>query len=194
MAEVKLRGRLIDPDRVEAALAGHPRIDAAAVAVHGDALDQWLVAYLVGSGGPAGIGTFDLPGVADGPALRAYLAAAVPAEMVPDAFVIVDRVPATPSGEPDRDALARSSRGGGSPAIVAGLAAEVADVWREALGVDAVRLCDSLFDLGGHSMTITRIARQLRATLGVDVPLAVFYDTPTVTGVLAAIEELSGQP
>ena len=115
--------------------------------------------------------------------------------------MLVDRLPETDQGTLDTATLRRAGRGkpdgpdgpAGAPQIVGGLAAEVADIWREVLGLDRIDLADDLFDLGGHSMTITRLSVQIRSRLGVDVPLSVFYDTPHVAGVVAAIEETIGE-
>jgi acyl carrier protein len=58
------------------------------------------------------------------------------------------------------------------------------------LRLDDIGPDEDLFDLGGHSLTITQIAVRIRKRLGVDVPLDVFFDTPTIDGVAAAIADL----
>jgi acyl carrier protein len=75
-----------------------------------------------------------------------------------------------------------------APEVLSGSAADVADIWREVLGIEVVGMYDNLFDLGGHSLTITRIAVRIRSRMGVDVPLTAFYDTPTVLGISSAVE------
>lgn len=165
-------------------LMDDPQVAAAAVLVGGDEIEPQLLAFVVPSGA-------QLPEPAT---LRRRLAGKLPDVARLDAFVLVDRLPETDQGDLDIEALHRAGRGEadgltGAPEIVGGLAAEVADIWREVFGLDRVDLTDDLFDLGGHSLTITRISVQIRSRLGVDVPLSVFYDTPTVTGVVAAIEE-----
>ena len=171
---------------LEAALEAHPLVERAAVAVVGDEVEQRVVACVVG--GPGGA-----PGAAE---LRRHLAAAASACPRPDAFVALDRLPLTPAGEPDRRALALATRGAAAlaraPAMLGGLVADVADHWREVLDVESVRLGDDLFDLGGHSLAIGRISARIVARWGVEVPLVVFYDTPTIPGIASAIEELLG--
>jgi acyl carrier protein len=174
---------------LEAALGTHPGVMQAAAAVHGDAMGRHLVGYIVSDPGSC-------PQASD---LRRHLSAALPGHPVPDLFVMIDRLPVTSGGEVDRQALSRAARGDGTlsppgPAIVGGLAADVADIWREILGVDSVSLSDDLFDLGGHSLTITRISVRIRSRIGVDVPLAAFYDTPTVPGIVTVIEQIRCAP
>ncbi|WP_449066439.1 acyl carrier protein, partial [Planomonospora algeriensis] len=67
------------------------------------------------------------------------------------------------------------------------LAEEVAAIWREALEMDEIGPDDDLFDLGGHSLTITRIIALVRDRMGVELSFEVFIDDPTVSGVAAEI-------
>ncbi|WP_344867030.1 amino acid adenylation domain-containing protein, partial [Planomonospora alba] len=76
-AQVKIRGFRIEPGEVEAALARHPQVSAAAVVAREDRPgDRRLVAYVVP----------EVPGEEPDPALvRAYLAGVLPEFMVPSA-------------------------------------------------------------------------------------------------------------
>ncbi len=92
--QIKLRGVRIEPGEIEAVLGTHPAVSSARVVARGDR----LVAYCLATG--------ELPAAA----LREHLAAALPAHMVPSAFVAVESFPLTPSGKLDRRALpSRSS-------------------------------------------------------------------------------------
>jgi amino acid adenylation domain-containing protein len=94
--QVKLRGYRVEPGEVESALAGHPRVRQAAVAVRANHLgDARLVAYLVAGG----------DGPVDRRELRAYLAARLPAYLVPAVFVVLPELPVTANGKTDRGAL-----------------------------------------------------------------------------------------
>lgn len=172
----------MDHDKLETALAAHPEVEQAAVAVHKSAFEETLIAYVAATDGLGGA------------ELRRHLAETLPGATPPDLFVLVDRLPYTPGGDLDRAALPTVGRGGRtSPEIVAGAAAVVADVWREILRVDRVDLNDDLYGLGGHSLSITRMAVQIKSRTGVEVPLTVFYDTPTVPGIAAALEQLDAE-
>ncbi|WP_062348189.1 condensation domain-containing protein [Herbidospora yilanensis] len=70
-----------------------------------------------------------------------------------------------------------------------GLDDAVREIWQEVLGIDEIGDEEDLFDLGGHSLTITQIIARMRKRLGVEVPLDVFFDTPTIAGVVQAIRE-----
>src|SRR5687768_534044 len=92
--QVKVRGFRIEPGEIEARLAEHPEVREALVMAREDAPGETrLVAYVVG--GEA----------ASAEALRVHLGAALPAYMVPSAFVRMDAFPLTPTGKVDRRAL-----------------------------------------------------------------------------------------
>ncbi|MFE2282281.1 amino acid adenylation domain-containing protein [Streptomyces sp. NPDC059454] len=182
--QVKIRGFRIEPDEVAAVVAGHPAVARAVVVVREDQPgDKRLVAYVV----PA-------PGAEADPAvLRRHAAEQLAAHMVPSAFLALESLPVTPNGKLDRRALpvpaygtlsTAGYRGPRSPReeILCGLFAEV-------LGAERVGIDDGFFDLGGHSLLATRLANRIRATLGVELPVRRLFETPTVAGLAAALDE-----
>lgn len=172
--QIKLRGHRIELGEIEQALLGAPGVAQAAVAVRGGE----LVAYLVGAGEIAPI--------------RAHLAAGLPRYMLPSGYVRLDRLTHTPNGKLDRAALPEPTAAP-EPAIepvTTDLTHTVTGIWREVLRVDRIAPHDTLFDLGGHSLTIMQITARIRNALGVEVPFDVFFDTPTIDGVVSSVEEL----
>lgn len=175
--QVKLRGYRIELGEIEARLAAYPSVVRAAVALDGDE----LAAYLVGSALVAA-------------ELRAYLAAELPPYLIPASFRQVAALPLNTNGKLDRDALSTLDFvelvSTSEPYAYTGLARDVYEIWREVLGHGEIGPDDDLFDLGGHSLTVTKIAARLRQRLGVDLPLHVFFDTPTISGLVTAATEL----
>ncbi|MEU0355540.1 non-ribosomal peptide synthetase [Streptomyces cyaneofuscatus] len=190
-SQVKLRGHRIELGEIEARLTGHARVSQAVVVLDdgtgGD--DARLVAYVVGA-----------PEAPDAEQLRRLLADSLPAAMVPAVVVPLPELPLTPNGKVDRARLPEPPRvrPDVSPAPAAptatvaegGAAAVVREIWQEVLRLDDIGPDEDLFDLGGHSLTITAIAARIRKRLGVEVPLDVFFDTPTLTGVSDAVDGL----
>ncbi|HEU0052069.1 MAG TPA: amino acid adenylation domain-containing protein, partial [Longimicrobium sp.] len=179
-AQVKLRGFRVEPGEVEAALRAHPAVREAAVAVHEDAPgDRRLIAYTVGD--------------VDAATLLAFARERLPEYLVPAAVVVMDALPLTPSGKVDRRALPapeRTGAAGGYTPPRSETEALLAAVWTEVLGVDRVGVTDSFFALGGNSLRAMRAAARVRDALGMEVPLRLFFEAPTVA---AQAERLAGE-
>jgi acyl-coenzyme A synthetase/AMP-(fatty) acid ligase len=180
--QVKVRGVRVEPGEVEAALAALPGVGAAAVVAREDRPgDVRLAAYVA----PA-----DSAAPPEPDALRRALAAVLPDAMVPSAFVVLDRLPLTPSGKTDRRALPAPGEAAGAEFVEPATATErvLAEIWREVLGVERVGADDSFFALGGHSLLAVQAATRIRAALGVEVPLRTLFDEPRLRGLAARLD------
>ncbi|HEX5759073.1 MAG TPA: amino acid adenylation domain-containing protein, partial [Thermoanaerobaculia bacterium] len=171
--QVKVRGHRVEPGEVEAALAKHPAVEAAAVATRDDAGGgKRLVAYVV-----------PRPPTPAAAALRDFLAASLPEPLVPSDFVFLEALPRTPNGKVDRRALpAPAARVADAEPVAPRDEMEraVAALWREALGVERVGVHDNFFDLGGHSLALARVHVLLKERLGREVPVVDLFRHPTV--------------
>ncbi|MFD4777407.1 amino acid adenylation domain-containing protein, partial [Streptomyces sp. NPDC058427] len=183
--QVKVRGFRIELGEIEAVLARHGNVAQASVVVREDRPgDQRIVAYTVGADGF----TTDVAG------LREHVAAALPAYMVPSAFVTLDTLPLTANGKVDRKALPAPGPGttpsGRGPRnaqeeILAGLFAEV-------LGLPAVSVDDSFFDLGGHSLLATRLVSRIRSVFSAELAVRALFEAPTVASLAGRLADAGG--
>ncbi|MGQ4489794.1 amino acid adenylation domain-containing protein [Streptomyces sp. SAS_281] len=187
--QVKVRGHRVELGEIDTVLGGHAQVDQAVTVLREspDGGPGRLVAYVVPD--PAG-----MPPAPE--TLREHLARKLPAAALPDAYVALDAMPLTPNGKLDRAALPEPPRARATtretPALGAdeGVTATVLAIWREVLDLDDLDADEDLFDLGGHSLTITAIAGRIRKEYGVSVPFDVFFDSPTVHGVAACVAAL----
>ncbi len=173
--QLKVRGHRIEPGEVESALDAHPAVRESVAVAEGSGGEGRLVAYFV----PAGKET---PTPAE---LRRHLADRLPDYMVPSLFVPLDRIPLTPNGKADRDALpaaGASHRGSEAEYAAPRNATEtlISDVWREVLGVERVGVRDHFFELGGTSVRIAAVQRALAERLDRPVAIVDLFRYPTV--------------
>jgi amino acid adenylation domain-containing protein len=187
--QVKLRGFRIEPGEIEAALASHPAVrEAAVVAREEQPGEVRLAAYVV----PAGPG----PGPEAGE-LRDALRRVLPEHMVPADFALVDALPLTPSGKVDRGALrARLPADELAPAAEPGgdleteLEELVAGIWQDLLRRGSIGRDDNLFDVGAHSILAIEFTSRVYDALGLEIPLRLSFESPSVRRLAAAIQEL----
>jgi amino acid adenylation domain-containing protein len=181
--QVKIRGNRVELGEVEAALAGHPGVGACVVLAREDMPgEKRLVAYVVTSSDRA-LPTGDL---------RKFLKDRLPDYMVPAAFVLLDRLPLTPSGKVDRGALpspdSRREAESGYVAPRTLLEAQLAHIWEEVLDIHPVGMADNFFDLGGDSLMVVELFAEIEKQLGKQIAMVSLVQAPTIELLARCIE------
>ncbi|MCW1931252.1 MupA/Atu3671 family FMN-dependent luciferase-like monooxygenase [Pararhodobacter zhoushanensis] len=156
--QVKIRGYRIELGEVETLLDAQSGVTQSVVIAREDVPgDVRLVGYVLGH--------------ADTGALKATLAAQLPAHMVPSQILRLDSFPLTPNKKIDRKAL--PAPGVVRPAVIAApvaanagdTQARIAAIWTHVLGVTEVKPGDNFFQLGGHSLLAVQAHREIREAL-----------------------------
>ena len=180
--QVKIRGHRIEPGEIEATLAAFPDVRQAVVVAREEGTgDVRLVAYVVAGEAPPAL-----------PELRAFLGERLPDALVPSSFVLLESLPLTPNGKIDRRALpapapaepGEEERAAPRTPVEERLAA----IWADLLGLGRVGRRESFFALGGHSLLATRLLARVRAVFGVELPIRLLFEKPTVAALAAALE------
>ncbi|OBG82484.1 hypothetical protein A5699_00340 [Mycobacterium sp. E802] len=114
--------------------------------------------------------------------LRSFAGDRLPEYMVPATIMVLESLPLTVNGKLDKKALP-------APEFSSGVAYRaprdqrervLAELFGEVLGIPRVGVDDGFFDLGGHSLSATRLIARARVELGVDVPIRALFDAPSV--------------
>jgi acyl carrier protein len=71
---------------------------------------------------------------------------------------------------------------------------QIAEIWREILGVDKVGALDNFFELGGNSLAGIRVTRRLRERHAVDLPDVSLYEAPTVRALARLLAPQAAEP
>ncbi|PEH87142.1 non-ribosomal peptide synthetase [Burkholderia gladioli] len=183
--QVKIRGFRIELGEIEARLAAHPAVREAVVLALGEGTDKRLVAYVVAEHDEQLIG-----------AIRDHLAAQLPDYMVPTAFVRLDALPLTPNGKLDRRALPAPDQSAlfrqAYEAPQGEIESALAEIWATLLDIERVGRHDSFFALGGHSLLAVQLISRI-AALGVELPLASLFASPTLAGLSSVIADRGHQ-
>ncbi|MEV0457423.1 non-ribosomal peptide synthetase [Catellatospora methionotrophica] len=220
--QIKLRGHRIELGEIEQTLLNAPGVGQAAVAVRGCTLVAYLVGagevaeirrHLAGSlprymmpGQYVWLDRLPLtpngkldrkalpepPGLADDPS-GADVLLGEPVEDLHDGVADLSALDGACATAPlsDHDAATDPVPSGvEADDLISGVTA----IWREVLRIEDIAPDDTLFDLGGHSLTIMQITARIREAYGVEVPFDVFFDTPTVEGIADSIAELREEP
>jgi amino acid adenylation domain-containing protein len=179
--QVKVRGFRVELGEIEAVLGRHARVAEAVVLACDDVEEKRLIAYVVPKG------------AAPAPAeLRAHLLQSLPEHMVPPTFVVLDRLPLTENGKVNRRALPIPTAGTAddrSPgAHVSETQRILSRLWAEVLHVDRVSAEEHFFDLGGHSLSATRLVSRIRDTFHHDFALGSVLENPSLAEMAQTIE------
>ncbi|WP_327146071.1 non-ribosomal peptide synthase/polyketide synthase [Nocardia sp. NBC_01327] len=183
--QVKIRGFRIELGEISAALSEAEGIRFAHTEIRRDeAGTPRIVGYVVASGDQE----------PDRQALRAFAADRLPGYMVPTALVVLADIPLSPSGKLDRRALPEpqwevaAGRAPGTPSEIL-----VANAMAEVVGRDEVCADHDFFELGGTSLSATRLVAQLAATTGRQLGVRAVFEHPTPEQLARVVDELLAQ-
>ena len=180
--QVKIRGYRIEVGEIEVALAAHHAIARVVVVMREDRTnDRRLVAYWVSQ----------RAGAVTPAELRTHAAARLPEYMIPSAFVKLATLPLTTNGKLDRQALPAPERIEAADAPYEAprdhTESVLAAVFAEVLGRDHVGIHDHFFACGGHSLLVMQATARMRARLGVQVPVSLIFNHPTIASLAPAV-------
>ncbi|WP_372371491.1 amino acid adenylation domain-containing protein [Candidatus Uabimicrobium sp. HlEnr_7] len=168
--QVKIHGFRIELGEIEHCLSKHEKIAEVAVVVKNVVEEQQLVAYVVLVNENNQIEE-----------LRSWLKEQLPYYMIPNHFVVLDKIPLTPNDKIDRKSLPTpkmfttsyvAPRNENEKKLVA--------LWQDILHLEQVGITDNFFKIGGHSLNSAIIVAQINELFSLNIPLKTLYEAPTI--------------
>ena len=180
--QVKLRGLRVELDEIEKVINTYPGISTSIVIVKNSPEGDYLVAYFVGST------------KVDKDDLTAHISKSLTPYMIPKAMMQLDKLPLTANGKVDRKNLPEIKVSEEKKEIKEAsneLEKKLVALFQKALGKSNVGVDDDFFELGGTSLSVSKIAM---LALNEDLPIAYgdVFEYPTVLELEEHINSLTG--
>ncbi|WP_280264916.1 non-ribosomal peptide synthetase [Nocardia wallacei] len=178
--QVQLRGFRIEPGEITAAVAACPRVRFAHTEVLRDRVGEpHIVTYVVGAD------------ETDPDAIRELMTERLPAHMIPAAIVPLASIPLTAAGKLDRRALpapdfGAAARPGRNPVTANEIL--VAAAMAEVVGAERVCADHTFFELGGNSLSATRLVARIATRSGHRLGVRSVFEHPTAAGLAALLD------
>ena len=186
-SQVKIRGYRIELGEIEGAIVKYDSVQNAAAKVIEKGGNKYIVAYYTGVS------------ISD-EEMKNFLEPLIPDYMMPSFFVHLDKMPVTPGGKIDKKALPEPEMSVERNSYVEPVTAvqtELCGIFEKALGIDKVGIEDNFFDLGGSSLTASKVAIMCLSK-NIGIVYADIFKYPTVHELSAmlgndeAVEDTTG--
>ncbi|MGQ9007785.1 non-ribosomal peptide synthetase [Bacillus stercoris] len=170
--QIKIRGKRIEPAEIEARLLEMEGVQEAAVTMREIDGEGQLYAHYVGD---------DKRTEKE---IRVDLARVLPDYMIPQHWVPVKRMPLTGNGKIDRSALPIPENKPDKRKDITLprnlVEEELANIWKQVLGVNTISIDDDFFALGGHSLKALQVIHTLKHQQQIDIPIDLLFEHPTI--------------
>ncbi|WP_424102425.1 amino acid adenylation domain-containing protein [Moorena producens] len=181
--QVKVRGFRIELGEIETVLSQHPQVTQAVVAVKGEkASEKRLVGYIV----------LREQELIPSQELGQFLKEQLPEYMVPSTFVVLDKLPLTPSGKVNRKALPVPELEWKEGEFVPPrnqVERQLVEIWSAIFNLSSVGVRDNFFDLGGHSLLAVPLISRIREQFGKELSLGSIFQNPTIEQLATTLHE-----
>nr|AGZ05272.1 McyE [Nostoc sp. 152] len=178
--QVKVNGYRIDPGEIEYQLSRHAQIERAIILPINVDNQTQLSAYCQ---------TDKDIEIAE---IREFLSKFLPVYMIPTSFIFLKQFPLTRHGKIDLRSLAELQGIGkltqaDYTAPRNDLESKLVKIWEKILTTHPIGIFDNFFEIGGHSLLLSRVVTYVHKELNVLVKLADFFKVPTIAGLAALV-------
>ena len=184
-SQIKIRGFRIEIGEIESAITRHPDVREAVVTVREkENGEKILIGYLVLLNSNS----------VDVDTLRVFLQDWLPDYMIPNVYVILNSLPLTSNGKVDRKALpepekerpplSQAYRQPGNE-----VERSLCVIWEKYLRIEPIGVDDNFFDLGGTSLLIIEVLRDIRELFDIDIAIAKLFQYPTISSLATYLSD-----
>lgn len=185
--QVKVRGLRIELGEIENAILSHIDIKECVVnAWEKNPGDLHLVAYVVCEMGKN----------MEAQEIQSFLDKTLPEYMIPRIYVFLEAMPLSLNGKVDRKALPKPvlEKKAEYAAPRNNVESIIAEIWKEELGLDSIGINDNFFEVGGHSLLLTRVHSRLNKQFERDFPLLELFTHSTISSLAKYISGERNEP
>ncbi len=173
--QVKICGCRIELGAVENALLNYPEIvQSAVLALSNLESDKYLCAFLV----------VRAEWVVNLTALKQFLLTFLPPYSVPEVFITLEKLPLTPHGKTDREALSQLAQfrhfSLTQDLPKTDIEKQLANIWSELLGIPSISRQVDFFSLGGHSSLLLRLQNKIEYAYHCEISLTQLLSVTTI--------------
>ena len=182
--QLKMRGYRIEPGEIENHLTANPLVREAVVHAQGERGARYLIAYVV----PAVEGIEKATLVAE---LKRTLTDALPYFMVPQAFLLLEKMPLNANGKLDTAALSKLALDLASEQYIAPstvVEEALAEVWCRVLQLERVSVTAGFFEVGGQSLMAIRVINEIAQRFDIDIETRIIFEYNTIESLANYIE------
>jgi amino acid adenylation domain-containing protein/non-ribosomal peptide synthase protein (TIGR01720 family) len=174
-SQVKIRGFRIELGEIESRLQEIPAVkEACVIDREKKSGEKYLWAYLVPEKPLEPLNPTEV---------RNILGKHLPDYMVPARFIPVERIPLTPNGKIDKQALLAREFTPTTDYVAPKNKTEkiIAGIWKEVLELEKVGANDNFFEAGGTSLDVIQVTTRMKKALNRDIPVVHLFQYPTVS-------------
>ena len=177
-SQVKIRGYRVELGEIEGAVLKHELVKNSAVTVVEKGGNKYITAYYTGESIPD-------------EELKTFLEPLIPDYMMPSFFVHIDEMPVTPGGKIDKKALPVPEVAVNNTSYVEPVTMvqkTLCEIFEKALGTEKVGIEDNFFDLGGSSLTASKVA-VMCLSRNISIVYADVFKHPTVRELAEIVDD-----
>ena len=179
--QVKIRGFRIELGEIEAKLLAHTGVKEAVVLASEDQTgEKRLVAYLVAQ----------QPDTLQIDTLKMQLKESLFDYMIPNAFVVLEKMPLSNNGKLDKKRLPMPDIGMINnheyEAPKNEIEIAISEIWQALFGIESVSRHDHFFELGGHSLMVISLIQRLHER-GLFTDVRTIFSAPILSDMAIAI-------